>query len=85
MTLRQDNRLVDGVPMRPVRCLRCATEVLVRKSSWEQTSIQWGAESRSGCVDQAGNGRDYGICPALRRSIGDAVRTGALEIVDGAD
>src|SRR5690606_13754173 len=39
VTSRQDDRLLDCPPA-PVACRRCAAEVQVRKSSWEQTSIQ---------------------------------------------
>lgn len=84
MTVRRDERLADGPaggsPMRPVRCLRCDTEVLVRKASWEQTSIQWGPESRTACATSPEDG--FGICPALRHSISEAVRGGILKIVD---
>ncbi len=40
MAIRPDNRL-DDAPMVPVACTRCGAGVQVRKSSWNQTSVQW--------------------------------------------
>jgi hypothetical protein len=39
MVIRPDNRL-DDAPMVPVVCARCGAGVQVRKSSWNQTSVQ---------------------------------------------
>lgn len=76
-----DNRLQDGMPMLPVRCHSCAAEVLVRKSSFQQTSIQWDAGAVHACPqrDPAGPGRAAG-CPALRESIDEQVESGALPL-----
>jgi hypothetical protein len=91
MTIRPDNRLAE-TPMRPVRCQRCAAEVLVRKSSSIQTSVQWSADASSLCEErralaelaaQGGTGLFLG-CVALSESIVDAVRAGDLTIVDEA-
>ena len=79
MTTRQDERLVDG-PLLPVRCRRCAAEVLVRKSSWEQTSIQWTAGARAACVSLADDPHE--TCPALRSAIQEAALTGAIKVLD---
>lgn len=89
MTVRPDNRL-DDVPMVPVVCGACGAEVLARKSSWEQTSVQWNAAAVQACPQRraaeelAGHGRPpvFLACSQLAESIFDAVRTGRLEIVD---
>ncbi|WP_433463671.1 ferredoxin [Spirillospora sp. CA-128828] len=78
MTTRQDERHLDG-PLLPVRCRRCAAEVLVRKSSWEQTSIQWNAEARGACV---GLDDPHATCPALRSAIQEAALNGAITVVE---
>lgn len=77
MTTRQDERLLDG-PLLPVRCRRCAAEVLVRKSTWEQTSIQWNADARAACV---GLDDPHATCPALRSAIQEAALNGAITVV----
>ncbi|MFI0479131.1 ferredoxin [Actinomadura sp. 9N215] len=77
---RQDERLVDG-PLLPVRCRRCAAEVLVRKASWEQTSIQWNAGARAACAGLPDDD-PFGICPALRSAIQEAALTGAIKVVE---
>ncbi|MEU8799315.1 ferredoxin [Spirillospora sp. NPDC048819] len=77
-TTRQDERLLDG-PLLPVRCRRCAAEVLVRKASWEQTSIQWNADARAACV---GIEDPHDTCPALRSAIQEAALTGSIKVVE---
>jgi len=88
MTVRPDNRLADA-PMVPVSCQRCTASVLVRKSTWDQTSVQWSAQASAQCLERreaqklAGHG--YGVflaCSALRDSISMAAGKGALPIVD---
>ena len=81
MTL--DNRL-DTMPMAQVTCRNCGARVLVRKSSWNQTSVQWNADASAQCSERtARGGRDVFLaCSALRDSIVDAVRHGDLPIVD---
>ncbi|OBH03774.1 ferredoxin [Mycobacterium sp. E1747] len=87
-SVRQDNRL-DEMPMRAVGCRRCGARVLARKSSWNQTSVQWNADATARCVERedaariAGNDRGVFLaCSALRESIEDAVAAGELPIVD---
>ena len=80
-----DSRLSD-YPMVTVSCRRCGGELLVRKSSWNQTSVQWNAEASAGCVER----RDaadlsqsvFMVCSALAESIAGAVRDGDVPIVD---
>ncbi len=89
MTLPSDNRLTDA-PMTPVGAGAARPEVLARKSSWDQTSIQWDAAASAGCLERNDAKRlaDYGghgmflACSALSASITDAVRHGELPIVD---
>jgi hypothetical protein len=78
-----DNRL-DTMPMAPVTCRHCAARVLVRKSSWNQTSVQWNADASARCSERTARGsRDvFLVCLALRDSIVGAVRQGDLPIVD---
>ncbi|ACY99046.1 MULTISPECIES: hypothetical protein [Thermomonospora] len=80
MRIREDNRLLDGVPMQPVRCRRCDGEVLVRKASWQQTSIQWNAEAASACPSLAED--RWNTCPALMSAIQEAALNGAIKIVE---
>jgi hypothetical protein len=89
MAARPDNRLAD-TPMVPVACRRCGASVLARKSSWNQTSVQWDAEASAGCLERrdaenlaAHTGRSLFLaCSALRDSIIEAVRQGDLPVVD---
>ena len=87
--VREDNRL-DEVPMVPVSCRNCGARVLARKSSWNQTSVQWNAEATARCAERAeaqqisapGSRGVFLACSALSESILDAVRDGDLSIVD---
>ena len=88
-SVRTDNRL-DEMPMVPVACRNCGARVLARKSSWNQTSVQWNADATARCAERA-RGRPHrrspvaGLflaCSALRDSIEAAVQTGELAIVD---
>jgi hypothetical protein len=87
--VRADNRF-EEMPMTPVACRSCAARVLVRKSSWDQTSVQWNADATARCAERAeaqkisahaGRGV-FLVCSALGGSIIDAVRHGDLPIVD---
>lgn len=87
--LRGDNRL-DEMPMVPVACGNCGARVLARKSSWNQTSVQWNAEATVRCAERAEAEQislheDRGVflsCSALSKSIWQAVGRGELSIVD---
>jgi hypothetical protein len=65
-------------------CHRCATVVLVAKTSLAQTSVQW-TDSRA-CVEVSQTaGRRTAVVPTcgqLRDSIESAVRSGALPVPD---
>lgn len=88
LSSRQDNRL-DEMPMAAVACRTCGAQVLARKSSWNQTSVQWNADATARCPERAEaqkmSGQGGGVflaCAALSESILDAVRHGDLAIVD---
>lgn len=89
MAVGPDDRLADS-PMVPVACRRCGARVLARKSSWNQTSVQWNADALASCLERrdadnlaALSGRGLFLaCSALRDSIVDAVRNGDLPVVD---
>ncbi|MCX4552829.1 ferredoxin [Streptomyces sp. NBC_01387] len=71
--------------MRPVACLRCEATVLVRKSSWHQTSIQWDGAAMSACAERPAAATDAGrleTCRSLRDSVRQAALTGAIEVPD---
>jgi len=89
MAVRPDNRLADA-PMVPVNCRRCGACVLARKSTWNQTSVQWNADASARCLERRDaehltEHAERGLflaCSALNDSIVDAVRTGNLPVVD---
>lgn len=91
-SVREDNRL-DEMPMVPVACRHCGARVLARKSSWNQTSVQWNANATARCAERAdaqkiatpGSRGVFIVCSALSASIMDAVRCGDLAVVDEKD
>jgi hypothetical protein len=86
---REDNRLA-AMPMVLVVCRHCGARVLARKSTWNQTTVQWNADATSRCAERAEAQKmsahaDRGVflvCSALSESIVDAVRSGDLSVVD---
>ncbi|WP_409427365.1 hypothetical protein [Mycobacterium sp. SMC-11] len=92
--MRPDNRLSDA-PMTPVICGSCGARVLARKSSWEQTSVQWNGAAMARCQERQSVGEHpsvYGadlrpgtflVCARLRASIEKAVGAGSLPVLDG--
>jgi hypothetical protein len=72
----------------PVRCLGCASEVLVRKSSPMQTSVQWSSDPATTCPEfasrvAAGEVRArIDTCARLRESIEKAVADGRVAVPD---
>ena len=86
MTVRTDDRLTDS-PMRPVQCTHCAAWVEVRKSSWQQTSIQWNREALANCAELPHRTTVSNRCPvegcaALREAISEAARQGVIHVPD---
>jgi hypothetical protein len=83
--IHTDDRLLDSPPV-PVSCTRCGAKVLARKSSWQQTSVQWDAEATAKCLERrhAAVQPTHGlflVCAKLRHSIENAARSGVLPIV----
>jgi hypothetical protein len=90
MSVRPDNRLADFA-MTPLDCLTCGARVEVRKSSWDQTSIQWHDDSVDRCVERrattpgsGANGTAFQGCAALRATVREAAVNGTLRVVDDA-
>ncbi|MGV0746485.1 ferredoxin [Mycolicibacterium sp. XJ870] len=89
MSVRPDNRLSDA-PMAPVTCVECGANVLARKSSWEQTSVQWDSVATGRCVERRQTREQvpemrpgvFLMCSRLRDSIEMAVRAGGLPLLD---
>ncbi|OLF18991.1 hypothetical protein [Actinophytocola xanthii] len=73
----------------PVHCGGCASEVLVRKASAVQTSVQWRSDPAATCPAFAARvaagepGARIDTCPMLRTAIEHAVASGAV-VVPGA-
>ena len=90
VTVRPDVRLDDG-PMNPVTCSTCSARVEVRKSSWEQTSIQWNAAAIAACherrrdAEEAADGFSFSFagCTRLGESIREAAVAGELPVQSG--
>jgi len=90
--VRADNRLTDA-PMVPVTCRRCGAEVTARKSSWQQTTVQWDAAALARCPQRReaaqlsahGTRSIFLSCSELRDSILDAVVRGELPVLDDGD
>lgn len=84
MIIRVDNRLTDA-PMHPVECQSCGAIVHARKSSWQQTSVQWTQEAMRTCTGwDAGwpaRGR-FPNCAAMTASIAHAVVEGELAVLE---
>ncbi|MFD8566853.1 ferredoxin [Streptomyces sp. NPDC059639] len=82
MTPPVDPRLTDGPPMLPLACSACGAGVLVRKSSWYQTSVQWDGAARRRCAERAAHPVGFEGCGALAASIREAALSGTLPVVD---
>ncbi|WP_328334588.1 MULTISPECIES: ferredoxin [unclassified Streptomyces] len=84
MAVRPDNRLLDA-PMVPVACGTCGAWVEARKSSWEQTSVQWNTEALAACSERraAGPGAAFTGCPALRATIRQVAAEGGFRAPSG--
>lgn len=77
----------DAPVLQPVTCTACGTQVLVRKNSLTQTTVQW-TGSTADCPELRAR-RDAGEdtarvahCEQLRTSIDEAVATGRVAIVE---
>ncbi|WP_205623061.1 ferredoxin [Sciscionella marina] len=69
--------------MTTLSCRTCAAEVLVRKASWQQTSIQWDCTASAACLERQRHrekGVPFAACTALSESISRAAVSGELDI-----
>jgi hypothetical protein len=89
MAVRPDVRL-DDTPMQPVSCGTCGAHILARKSSWDQTSLQWSDNALAACVERRAsgprpgpNGATFAGCAALRTAVREAAVRGELAVISG--
>lgn len=71
--------------MTQVACGRCGTEVVVEKSSWHQTTVQWTTAALSRCPalsDATVSHPAFRRCADLHASIHAAVLDGAFGSLD---
>ncbi|NPC98667.1 ferredoxin [Nocardioides sp. zg-DK7169] len=87
MAVRPDVRL-DDAPMQPVSCTSCGVSVQARKSSWDQTTLQWNDAALEACVERRAsvprpgpNGATFVGCFALRDSVRAAAVRGDLDVL----
>lgn len=77
---------VDNAAMQQVSCTECLAKVQVRKTAWEQTSIQWSGEALELCRERPScpSGslpRDQFVgCETLRAALRDATARGSIEL-----
>jgi hypothetical protein len=76
MTTERQQYLDGG--LEELACDRCEALVRVRKSSPQQTSVQWTTAAVRQCATELG--ALVPTCPGLRASIDQAVRTGRLDV-----
>lgn len=80
-----DRRAYLEAGLRELACESCGVTVRAKKSSAQQTSIQWSAAAVRGCAefgDRTARGEPTALvatCTRLRDSIGRAVRDGRLD------
>ncbi|WP_433363911.1 hypothetical protein ACQPZX_33030 [Actinoplanes sp. CA-142083] len=77
MTLTERQEYLEG-GFSELACARCEALVRVRKSSPQQTSVQWTAQAAKRCAGDLG--ALVPTCLDLRASIDEAVRAGKLEV-----
>ncbi|WP_067673835.1 hypothetical protein [Nocardia miyunensis] len=72
--------------MLPVRCGQCGAQVLARKSTWAQTSVQWNADATAACVERHAAAElsraTLRYCTSMRESILTAAQSGDLPVLD---
>lgn len=73
--------------MQPVTCGACGASVFARKSSWDQTTLQWNAQALSMCLERGDiavsdrpNRQAFEGCSAMRAAIRAAAVTGSLDV-----
>lgn len=85
--VRPDVRL-ESAPMQPVTCTTCGAAVLARKSSWDQTTVQWTGAALERCTERAlpaetserPNRNAFAGCATLRASLRAAAVAGTLDV-----
>ncbi|WIN00413.1 hypothetical protein ACTOB_004117 [Actinoplanes oblitus] len=77
MTRTERQHYLEG-GLAELACDSCAALVRVRKSSPQQTSVQWTTAAVRQCATELG--ALVPTCPGLRASIEHAVRTGRLDV-----
>lgn len=72
-----------------VACTTCGAAVEARKSSWDQTSIQWSSAALEACVERRAssqrpgpNGATFLGCAALGQALREAAVHGDLPVQD---
>ncbi|GIF22821.1 hypothetical protein BJ973_000821 [Actinoplanes tereljensis] len=78
MTLTERQEYLEG-GYEKVACTRCDALVRVRKSSPQQTSVQWTTQAEKTCVNPLS--ALVPTCLDLRASIDDAIRDGRLGVI----
>jgi hypothetical protein len=82
-TLADEHEFLNA-GLTPVRCATCTTEVLVRKASRMQMSIQWQSAPADSCPEFAARvsagelSARIDTCPELREAIDVAVAEGTV-------
>ena len=90
VVVRPDVRL-ESAPMSPVSCDTCGAQVEARKSSWEQTSIQWHSADTERCLERRAAmapriaGTPFAGCASLRMALSRAVDRGELPVLSDGD
>lgn len=77
--------------MEPVECRACGSRVQARKSSWDQTTVQWSADALLRCQERQAPGPPSGRpnrdafpgCGELKASLRAAAVRGSLTVQDG--
>lgn len=76
--------------MRAVDCAACGAVVTARKSSWDQTSLQWDAAAQARCLERAAyrplepdrpNGDAFPGCSAMIDAVREAAVRGFLDVL----
>lgn len=84
-TLADTREFLDA-GLTPVSCGGCPSEVLVRKSSPHQTSVQWRSAPETSCPEFAARvaagelSARIDTCPKLREAIERAVAAGVVPV-----
>ncbi|WP_200958704.1 hypothetical protein [Nocardioides sp. Root190] len=84
---------LETAPMQPVECGACGAQVEARKSSWDQSTVQWTAAALERCEERRTpiepserrnrpNRTAFAGCSALRASVREAAVRGTLTVTD---